>query len=99
MVMDIDVCALSCASLVARRDGFIDAEIDSEVVALNIETGTCYGLNKVGSRIWHLMAKAISVKEICATLIAEYDVDSDVCEREVLDLLQELQAEGLIKTQ
>jgi hypothetical protein len=31
-------------------------------------------------------------------LLSEYRVDPDVCEREVLDLLEELRTEGLIAT-
>ena len=47
---------LSLTTVVARRDGFVEAEIDDEIVALSIEHGTCYGLNRVGSRIWNLLA-------------------------------------------
>jgi hypothetical protein len=84
--------------IVARRDGFIEAEIDDEVVALSIGQGTCYGMNRVCSRIWHLLAKPIRISDLCATLLAAYRVEPEVCEREVLDLLEELRAEGLIAT-
>ena len=87
---------LSAATVVARSDGFIDAEIDNEVVALSIERGTCYGLNRVGSRIWNLLATPARIGDLCATLLTEYKVDRNVCEREVLDLLEELRGEGLI---
>ena len=88
----------SAAKVVACRDGFIEAEIDDEIVALSIEQGTCYGMNRVGSRIWTLLAKPIRICDLCAALLAEYRVDPDVCERQVLDLLEELRAEGLIAT-
>jgi hypothetical protein len=89
---------LSLASVVNRSDGFIDSEIDNEIVALNIESGTCYGLNRVGSRIWRLLGAPVRVSDLCATLRTEYNVDPGVCERQVLDLLEELRAEGLINT-
>ncbi len=92
------IAQLSPATVVARNDGLIEAEVENEVVALNIEKGTCYGLNPVGSRVWKLLAFPIRISEICAKLLAEYKVDSGVCEREVLDLLEELRAEGLITT-
>jgi hypothetical protein len=87
---------LSAASVVARSDGFIEAEIDNEIVALNIERGSCYGLNRVGSRVWGLIASPTCVRDVCATLLAEYKVDPETCEHEVLDLLEELRREGLI---
>jgi hypothetical protein len=92
------VSPLSPATLVVRSDGFVEAEIENEVVALNIEKGTCYGLNLVGSRVWRLLADPIRIGDICARLLGEYKVEPNVCERQVLDLLEELRAEGLIAT-
>ena len=87
---------LSVNSVVSRKAGIIEAEIEGEVVALNMETGTCYGLNPVGSRIWHMLATSPRISDICKTLLAEYAVGADDCERQVLDLLEDLYAEGLI---
>jgi hypothetical protein len=84
--------------MVVRTTGMLDAEVDGEIVALNIEKGTCYGLNPVGSRVWKLLAAPIRIGDICTKLLDEYKVESDVCERQVLDLLEELRAEGLIVT-
>lgn len=85
-------------TVVACRHGVIEAEIDGEIVALSIERGICYGMNRVGSRVWNLLAKPLRISDLCATLIAAYRVNSDVCERQVLDLLEEFRAEGLIET-
>ena len=83
-------------SVVARRDGLIETEIDDEIVALNIEQGICYGINRVGSRIWGLLARPMRISDLCAALLVTYRVDPHVCERQVLELLEELRAEGLI---
>jgi len=87
---------ISLDTLIVRSEGFLSAEVDNEVAMLNIEKGTCYGLNKVGSRIWNLIETPMSVSDLCAKLVAEFDVEPQVCERQVLDLLEELRAEGLI---
>ena len=92
----MEVSPLSPITMVVRNDGLVEAEVENEIVALNVETGTCYGLNPVGSRIWRLLAVPIRISDICAKLLAEYKVESDACERQVLDLLEELRAEGLI---
>src|SRR5262249_60852481 len=88
---------LSLAAVVRHTDGLLSAEIDDEIVALSIEHGTCYGLNRVGSRIWTLLARPVRIRDLVATLLTEYEVDPDICERQVLDLLEEFRAEGLIK--
>jgi len=81
-----------------RRGGILQAEIDNEIVALSMERDTCYGLNRVGSRIWNLVASPIRIHDLIAALLTEYEVAPDICERQVLDLLEELCAEGLITT-
>ena len=65
---------------------------------MNIEDGNCYGLNRVGSRIWNLLEVPTRISVLCTTLLGEYNVDPDVCERQVLDLLEELRVKGLIAT-
>jgi len=91
-----DILPLSPKTLVVRNPGLVEAEIDREIVTLNIETGNCYGLNSVGSRIWKLLAAPIRAGELCTQLIAEFEVEPSTCERQVIELLQELRAEGLI---
>jgi len=91
-----DELILSAASIVVRRGGVVAAEVDGEIVALNADKRTCYGLNKVGSRVWKLIAEPSRVGDICASLVREYDVDEATCERQVLKLLEELHGEELI---
>jgi hypothetical protein len=83
-------------TIIVRCDGLIEAEIDNEIVALNIKNGMCYGLNGVGSQIWRMLAAPIKITDLCAALVMQYDVDPRVCERQVLDLLEELRAERMI---
>jgi hypothetical protein len=87
---------LSSDTVVVLNGGLIDAEVDGEVVALSIKQGTCYGLNGVGSRIWKLIENPIRISDLCAALLPEYNVEPDVCEREVLEFLEQLRAEGMI---
>jgi len=88
--------SLTPSSVVCRTGHLVESEIDNEVVALNIETGTCYGLNAVGSRIWALLATPVRISEICATLVVEYQVEPSTCEAEVIDLIDHLLAENLV---
>ena len=87
---------LSPTSVIAQSDGLVQAAIDNEIVLLSIADGTCYGLNRVGSRIWNLLAAPARIGDLCATLLAEYRIDPGACERQVLDLLEELRTEGLV---
>jgi hypothetical protein len=94
----VDLPLQFSTKVVACRDGFIEAQIDGEIVALNIKQGVCYGMNRVGSHIWNLLSKPARISDLCDTLLTAYAVDSDVCARDVLALLEELRAVGLITT-
>lgn len=72
------------------------AEIDDGAVGLNPESGVCFGLNRTGLRILKSVATPASVVEICQQVLADYDVDPQRCEREVVALLRDLEAEGLV---
>jgi hypothetical protein len=74
------------------------AEVNGEVVALNVERGQCYGLNEVASRIWDMLAEPRTIDQLRDALTENYEVDAETCESEVKRLIGELQAEGLVRT-
>jgi len=87
--------AFSSATVVVRNGDFSEAKVDDEIVAFSVETGA-YAFNPVGSRVWQLLANPISVGDICKALVSEYEVDLATCEREILKLLEKLEAEGMV---
>jgi hypothetical protein len=72
------------------------SELQGEAVILDIKSGVYYGLNQVGASIWNLIQVPKTMHEIQAALLAEYDVEPETCKQEVLVLLQDLAAKGLI---
>jgi hypothetical protein len=87
-----------CAdTLLVRRARTVETEADGELIALDVETAVCYGLNPVAARVWRLLAEPVSVRDLRARLRAEFDVDEATCERELADLLQALLSELLIQ--
>ena len=75
----------------------LEAEVNGEVIALNVDNGTCYGFNPTATRIWALLAEPKSLDEICETLTGEFEVGRDVCEREVVALIRDLETDGLVQ--
>jgi hypothetical protein len=87
---------LTLADRVARSPGTLSAEIDGEVVALDIARGACYGLDPVGARIWAMIEAPTAIGAVCEALTAAYEVDAETCRADVLDLFMALRSEGLI---
>jgi hypothetical protein len=75
---------------VARSEEVLTSEVDGEVVMMSIEQGTYSGLDGIGSEIWRLLESPLKVSEICDRMVARYDVEKDVCEKDVLAFLNDL---------
>jgi hypothetical protein len=75
----------------------IFSELQGEAVILDINSGVYYGLNQVGASIWNLIQVPKTVKEIKDALLAEYEVDPQACETDILVLIEDLASKGLIE--
>src|SRR3954469_12482018 len=77
--------------------GQVYADLAGELAILNQATGIYYGLDPVGARIWTLIADGNTVGEIRAIILDEYDVDPKRLETDLITLLSDLEAKGLIE--
>ena len=73
------------------------ANFGNSVVAAGTVNGTYYGLDEVGARVWSLIQEPRSVAALRDAITDEYDVEPERCERDLLALLQELEAAELIE--
>lgn len=84
--------------VVEARKEILEAEVDDEAVMLDGNSGTYYGLNAVGRRIWELIQEPRSVTEISRIITSEYDVDEETFEKDLRSYLEDLAEEELIET-
>ena len=71
-------------------------EIDNECVLLDLGSGTYFGLNEVGTRIWNLLREGLPEDEIVRTIAEEYESDDVTIRADVRRLLSELESRKLI---
>ena len=74
---------------IARRLG-------DEIVILHIGSGTYFGLDPVGARVWQLLEEGKSPTEICEVMREEYDVSHETLKHDITLLLEDLLAKDLI---
>lgn len=84
-------------STVVATKGQVSSDLGGEIVVLDLEAGSYYGLNEVGARVWELVREPRVVREVQATIGDEYDVAPDRARRDVLAVLQQLADEALIE--
>ena len=89
---------LGSSIVVAVRDQ-VSCDLAGEAAILSVNSGVYYSLDPVGARIWQLIQQPRSVEEVRDTVLSEYDVEPDRCERDLITLLEKMLAEGLIEVQ
>lgn len=82
----------------ARNSQIVSASLGiDEMALLSVARGKYYGLNGPATRIWEILDKPRTASEVCRALLAEFDVDPEICRLDTRDLLEELVAEGLVQ--
>jgi len=90
---------LSVQSVVVASTDQVSCPLGEESAILNLKNSVYYGLDPVGARVWTLLKEAKSVSTLRDTLLNEYDVEAERCERDLLELLEKMRGEGLIEVQ
>jgi hypothetical protein len=91
----VDGTITSSTTVMASTDQ-VSCDLAGEAAILNLKNSVYYGLDTVGARIWTLVQEPITVGAVRDAMLREYDVEPERCERDLIDLLQKLAAEGLI---
>jgi hypothetical protein len=80
----------------AIRDGVMFNRVGGELVLLDLDHGTYLGLDPVGSRFWDLITSEATFGGAVDTMLGEYDVTREQLERDLEELLAELQKHELV---
>ena len=83
-------------SIVVATENQVSSDLGDEMVILGLKSGVYYGLDPVGARVWSLLQEANTVAQIKTVLLQEYEVESERCESDLVELLDQLAAENLI---
>lgn len=81
---------------VSIPDDVVFRDLAGEAVILNLASGTYFGLNEVGTRIWNLLAEHESTEQTLAALLEEYEVEEAPLRQDIEALLRTLVEKGLI---
>lgn len=75
----------------------IARQVGDEIVLLDLDNGTYFGLDPVGARIWELISQGRTLAAVCEVILDEYDVTREIIEQDLLKLVADLAAQRLVK--
>ena len=88
---------ISFTDKVKVTDKILVSALEGESVLLNLESEKYFGLDEIGTRILSLLNESNSVEAAYEALLQEYDVEKDVLRSDLLNLVAELEGQGLIE--
>ena len=84
-------------STVQRKTTILTAEVDDDIVMVNVESGFYYGIADVARDIWDAIEQPRKVSDLIGELASVYDVDRSTCEAETLAFLNSMREENLLE--
>ena len=83
--------------VIRRRGEMVEAEADGELIALDVEKGSCYGFNRTATRIWQLLEAPRTFGALRDALLDEFEVERSRCESDLLEALEQMRRDGIIE--
>ena len=93
--MQLNQDSLDCVATI-NNENVVSRELEGEAVILNLESGVYFGLNEVGARIWALIQQYGSLRKVLEAMQQEYEVAPQALESDLLQLVEQLHARGLV---
>ena len=81
---------------VSRRADVMAREIPDGAVLVDMMSGRCWELNRVGAALWTLLESPTTLRQACDALSGRYDVELAVLQRDVIAIGDELIRAGLL---
>ncbi len=81
----------------ARSEGVLSQGVPDKLVLLTPHDGNYFSVNGIGARIWELCDGTRSVANIVATMAEEYEAPLETIETDIVELLDDLLSQHLIK--
>ena len=89
--------AISFSDRVRVPDDVLISNLQEESVILNLDSERYYGLDDVGTRFLSVLTTSDSIEAAYEKLIQEYDVDEEVLRKDLLTLVENLLAQGIVQ--
>jgi len=77
----------------------LSQEVNGETVILDLNSESYFGLDEVGTRIWQLLQEHGELRKVFDVMLEEFDVDADRLEKDLNELVGELEEAGLVTSE
>jgi hypothetical protein len=87
----------SAGSIVVAAKDHVSCPLGDDIIILDLRAGLYFSLDNVGAMVWQLIQQPRTMQDLRAAILEAFDVSADLCERDLVALLQQLAAKDLIE--
>lgn len=83
-------------TVLRRSPDVVHRNLEGEAVLVDLRTGSYFGLDPVGTRIWESLTNGAPLRTVLEVVLDEFDVAEAVARSDLLRLAGELLQKGLV---
>ncbi len=84
-------------SFLVKDQEVLFTSMGEDAVLLHVQRGDYYSLNRVGARVWTLSDGNKNIGDLAKEITGEFDISLEEAERDIIELIEQLEKEGLVK--
>lgn len=88
---------VSLSDRLVQRSDVETRPYDKGAMLVDMATGQCYRLNRVGADVWALLRQPLSLADVCRQLGDRYEVARGTLEQDVRALAERFLAQTLVR--
>lgn len=92
----LDTKRMESSDIIKRNQGVLSTNIDGEAVLMSVDSGNYFTLNPIGSAIWDLLERPLSLAQLHEELLKKFEGDNDTILEESKAYIQDLATRGLV---
>jgi hypothetical protein len=86
-------------SVLKRAENVTFEVVADEAILIDINTGTYFSLNEIGTEFWEMLDGKQSIAQHAATIATKYEVETSMVIDDLLELAEEMAKDSLIRIQ
>ena len=86
-------------SILQRAESVTFEVVADEAILIDINTGTYFSLNEVGTEFWEMLDGLQTIEQHAATIAARYEVETGLVVNDLLELAEAMAKDKLIVIQ
>lgn len=81
---------------IQQKTTYLSSSLGNEMVLMDMEKGSYFSLDEIGTLIWNKLTEEIEVNALCEYLMSISNVEEKQCQTDVIEFLEDLQDRNMI---